>query len=69
MGGNYDGENLSPVIDSMPGFSHIGCGELLVSSTAPAGEFHFIVHDVKGDAAAWSPREVIIHKSTDLEGG
>jgi hypothetical protein len=31
-------------------------------------EFHFIVHDVEGDAAAWSPREVAIHTSTDLEG-
>ena len=44
-------------------------GNCLVSSTALAGEFHFIVHDVEGDAAAWSPREVVIHKSTDLEGG
>lgn len=34
-----------------------------------AGEFHFVIHDVDGDAAAWSPREVVIHKSTDLDGG
>jgi hypothetical protein len=26
-----------------------------------------MVHDVKGDAAALSPSEVIIHTSTDLE--
>jgi hypothetical protein len=35
---------------------------------ALGGVFHFIVHDVKGDAAAWSPREVSIQKSTDLKG-
>jgi hypothetical protein len=44
-------------------------GNCLVSSTALAGEFHFIVRDVENGAAAWSPREVVIHKSTDLEGG
>lgn len=38
----------------------------IVSSGA---EFHFVVHDVEGDAAAWSPREVVIQKSTDLDGG
>ncbi len=38
-------------------------------STSFAGEFHFVIHDVEGDAAAWFPREVVIHKSTDLEGG
>ena len=38
-------------------------------STGLAGEFHFVIHDVEGDAAAWSPREVVIHKRTDLEGG
>ena len=51
------------------GFLMLVAGNCLVSSTAPAGEFHFIVHDMKGDVAAWSPREVIIHKSTDLDGG
>ena len=44
-------------------------GNCLVSYTALAGEFHFIVRDVENGAAAWSPREVVIHKSTDLEGG
>ena len=51
------------------GFLTLIAGNYLVSSTALAGEFHFIVHDVKGDAAAWSPREVVIHKKTDLQGG
>ena len=41
------------------------------SCSTPAGslaaEFHFVIHDVGGDAAAWSPREVVIHKGTDLE--
>ena len=40
-----------------------------MSAMTLGGEFHFIVHDVEGDAAAWSPREVAIHTSTDLEGG
>ena len=44
-------------------------GNCLLTPTALAGEFHFIVHDVEGGAAAWSPREVIIHKSIDLEEG
>ena len=34
------------------GFLILVGGNCLVSSTAPAGESHFIVHDVKGDAAA-----------------
>ena len=38
-------------------------------STSLAGEFHFVIHDVEGDAAAWFPREVVIHKSTDFDGG
>lgn len=39
-----------------------------MSSMALAGESRLMVHDVKGDAAALSPREVIIHTSTDIEG-
>jgi hypothetical protein len=39
-----------------------------VSSMALGGEFHFAVHDVEGDAAAWSLREVAFHTSTDFEG-
>ena len=42
-------------------------GNCLVSSMALAGEFLRMVHDVKGDAPALSPSEVIIHTSTDLE--
>jgi hypothetical protein len=38
-------------------------------STSLGGEFHFVIHDLEGEAAAWSPREVVIHKRTDLEGG
>lgn len=38
-------------------------------SAGLCGEFHFVIHDLEGDAAAWSPREVVIHKRTDLEGG
>lgn len=38
-------------------------------STGFGGEFHFVIHDLEGDAAAWLPREVVIHKRTDLEGG
>lgn len=44
-------------------------GSCLLLSTGRAGEFHFVIHDVEGDAAAWSPREVVIHKNTDLDGG
>lgn len=40
-----------------------------IPSTSLGGEFHFVIHDVEGDAAAWSPREVIIRKHIDLEGG
>lgn len=38
-------------------------------STSLAGAFHFVIHDEEGGAAAWLPREVVIHKSTDLDGG
>lgn len=38
-------------------------------STGLGGEFHFVIHDVESDAAAWSPREVFIHTRTDLDGG
>lgn len=38
-------------------------------STALGGEFHFVIQDLEGEAAAWSPREVVIHTRTDLEGG
>lgn len=37
--------------------------------TSLASEFRFVIHDVDGGGAAWSPREVVIHKRTDLEGG
>lgn len=36
---------------------------------ALAGTFHFVIHDMDGGAAAWFPREVVIHKRTDLDGG
>ncbi len=36
-------------------------------TTSPAAEFHFVIHDVEGDAAAWSPREVVIHKRSVLD--
>ncbi|MCC6967839.1 MAG: hypothetical protein IT391_16320 [Nitrospira sp.] len=38
-------------------------------STGFGGEFHFVIHDLEGEAAAWSPREVVIHRRTDLDGG
>lgn len=38
-------------------------------STGFGGEFRFVIHDLAGEAAAWSPHEVVIHKSTDLDGG
>lgn len=38
-------------------------------SPSLGGEFHFVIQDVEGDAAAWFPREVVIHKRTDLDGG
>ncbi len=38
-------------------------------STGLGGEFHFVIHDLEGEAAAWSPREVVIHTRTDVEGG
>ena len=39
-----------------------------MSSMAFAGEFRFVVHDMRNDAMAWSPSEVIIHTSMDLDG-
>lgn len=51
------------------GLLTMSVGNYLLIPTALAGEFHFIVHDMEGGAAAWSPREVIIRKSIDLEGG
>jgi hypothetical protein len=50
------------------GFLTLIVGNCLVSSMALGGEFHFVVHDVEGDAAAWSLREVAFHTSTDFEG-
>lgn len=47
----------------------LNVGNCLLASTGLAGEFHFVAHDVEGDAASWSPREVVINKSIDLEGG
>ncbi|BFU94825.1 MAG: hypothetical protein NTNFB02_15470 [Nitrospira sp.] len=41
----------------------------LMPSWGVGGEFHFVILDLENDAAAWSPREVIIHKRTDLKGG
>ncbi|HRC45097.1 MAG TPA: hypothetical protein PLT27_13675 [Nitrospira sp.] len=38
-------------------------------STSLGGEFHFVIRDLEGGAAGWLPREVVIHKRTDLEGG
>ncbi len=38
-------------------------------STGLGGEFHFVIQDLEGEAAAWLPRELVIHKSTDLDGG
>ncbi|MDF0643966.1 MAG: hypothetical protein P0111_08035 [Nitrospira sp.] len=37
--------------------------------TGLGGEFHFVIQDLESDAAAWSPREVVIHKRSDLDGG
>ena len=56
---------------SMSAVGLLSCiaGSCLLPSAGLAGEFHFVIHDVEGGAAAWSPREVVIHKSTDLEGG
>lgn len=42
---------------------------LAMPSTGRTEEFRFVIQDVEGDLAAWSPREVVIHKSKDLEGG
>lgn len=44
-------------------------GSLAMPTTCQATEFHFVIRDLEGDLAAWSPREVVIHKSTDLDGG
>lgn len=44
-------------------------GSGVVPSMSLAGTFHFVIHDVDGGAAAWFPREVVIHKRTDLDGG
>lgn len=42
---------------------------LATPSTGSAEEFRFVIQDVEGNLAAWSPREVVIHKNKDLEGG
>jgi len=44
-------------------------GSGVMPSMSLAGSFHFVIHDVDGGAAAWFPREVVIHKRTDLDGG
>ncbi len=44
-------------------------GTCSMPSTSVAGALHFVIHDVEGGAAAWFPREVVIHKGRDLEGG
>jgi hypothetical protein len=52
----------------LAGFLTLMVGNCLVSSMAFAGEFRFMVHDVRDDAVAWSPSEVIIHTGTDIDG-
>lgn len=44
-------------------------GSAVMSVRGFAGTFRFVVQDVEGGAATWFPREVVIHKGTDLEGG
>jgi len=44
-------------------------GSGVMPAMSLAGTFHFVIHDVEGGAAAWFPREVVIHKRTDLDGG
>ena len=44
-------------------------GIAAIPTKVAAATFRFVVQDVEGGAAAWFPREVVIHKSTDLEGG
>lgn len=44
-------------------------GMAVIPAKGGAGTFRFVVQDVEGGAAAWFPREVVIRKSTDLEGG
>ncbi|MEB2338821.1 MAG: hypothetical protein OZ918_09380 [Nitrospirales bacterium] len=44
-------------------------GTAATPARGAAGTFRFVIQDVEGGAAAWFPREVVIHKSTDLEGG
>lgn len=44
-------------------------GSGVMPALSLAGTFHFVIHDVDGGAAAWFPREVVIHKRTDLDGG
>lgn len=51
------------------GFLTLIAESCLMPSTSLGGEFRFVIQDLEGEAAAWSPREVVIHKSTDLGGG
>jgi hypothetical protein len=44
-------------------------GSGVMPAMSLGGTFHFVIHDVEGGAAAWFPREVVIHKRTDLDGG
>ena len=40
---------------------------VMTGGTALAAEFHFVIHDVEADTAAWSPHEVVIHKRSVFE--
>ncbi|WP_447976804.1 hypothetical protein [Candidatus Nitrospira bockiana] len=42
-------------------------GSCSVPSTGLAKELRFVIHDLEGSAAAWSPREVVIHRNSDLD--
>ncbi len=43
--------------------------DMILVHAARAAEFHFVSEDIGDGRAIWSPREVLIHKSTELQDG
>lgn len=44
----------------------LGAGMLGQPAHGMAKELHFVIRDVEGEQAVWFPREVFIHRATDL---
>ncbi len=44
-------------------------GGLMLFSLVGAAEFHFVAEERSEKRAAWVPQEVVIHRSTEMQGG